>query len=306
MLARGSLQTRLGAVALCALVWLGAAPAAAQPTPRPAGPAAAARVIALPPLTTLGDESSRAEIRKVAQDLEKAMAEPGTRVIGPDAVSDAVKKAKKPLLRECGGELACLVELGQLVGATHVVAGEVGGLGAAQVVGLRLVDVGAGKDVRNTTLEVGTDRDGGARGAVTRLLSPARYTGKLAVEVDASGASIYLSGTVLGKSPAAPIELPVGSHALRVTHPEYRDFVRFVDVTFGATTTVKVGLQQFPIVANQVNQKPRRNEIVTWVDPPWYRRWYVLVGAGVVVLGAATALAAGEDLTFDYTRPIGP
>ena len=49
----------------------------------------------------------------------------------------------------------------------------------------------------------------------------------------------------------------------------------------------------------------------TSVAPPQeVSRWMLAPtlahAAGVVVLGAATALAAGEDLTFDYTRPIGP
>ena len=48
---------------------------------------------------------------------------------------------------------------------------------------------------------------------------------------------------VVGKSPLAPQTLSVGTHALRVTHPEYRDFVRFVDVEFDTPAAVKVDHQ---------------------------------------------------------------
>ena len=33
--------------------------------------------------------------------------------------------------------------------------------------------------------------------------------------------------------------MPVGTQAVRVTHPEYHDFVKFVDVDYGKTTEVQ-------------------------------------------------------------------
>ena len=294
---------RLGCLLLLLLVAITATAANAQPGRGPAAtPAPVARIVALTPLSALGDERTRKELSGVTQQLVQALAKPGTRVIGPDAVSEAIRKSKRGVLRDCLNELSCLVEIGQLVAATHIIAAEVGGLGAAQVVGLRLIDVAQKSELRATTLEVGASQGGGAQGAVARLLEPSRFVGKLAIDVTAQGANIYVNGRAQGRSPAAPFELPVGTHALRVTHPEFRDFVRFVDVEFAATTTLRINLQRVPIVANQVVGKPAANQTVTWIDPPWYRRWYVVAAAGALAFGIGAALAYDAAPDYDYVR----
>ena len=94
---------------------------------------------------------------------------------------------------------------------------------------LKLVEVGARREVRSTTLELeAARREEEVRAGVTRLLAPERYVGTLALDVSVPGAVIYLDGQRLGAAPLAPHRIAVGEHAVRVTHPEYRDFVRFV------------------------------------------------------------------------------
>jgi len=284
-----------------------ATPAAAQ-TPH---------VVALAPLSTLGAETTGAAARKLTADIERALGEvAGVKVVGAREVSGQIKKAKKPQLRACDGGAACLSDLGKLVGADAVVYGEVGGLGDVQVVYLALIDVAHGKELRSTTLQFGgADTGGGAKGAAVRLLAPEDYLGRLALDVDAKGASIYVDGKLVGKSPAQPVDLPVGTHALRVTHPEFRDFVRFVDVPFGRTAEVKVGLQQYPIIERDVESKvgnATRRDFITYVPggrPPWYRRWYVIAGFGALVLvgaGVVAGAAAGGGPSADHTSTIDP
>jgi len=173
---------------------------------------------------------------------------------------------------------------------------------------LQLVDVASGKITRSTTLQLGAaadDTQGGARGAAVRLLAPDKFVGALAITVDTPGATIYIDGKRVGKSPAPPIALPVGTHALRVTHPEYRDYVRFVDVPFAEQPApVQVGLQQFPIVEKDLQSQDGTTaplEHVTYLPAgpsPWYRRWYVLAA-----FGAATAVAAGVVFDLTASRP---
>jgi PEGA domain len=283
-----------------------AAPAAAQPP----------HVVALAPLSTLGTETTGAAARKLTAEIERALAEvPGVKVVGARDVSVRIKRAHKSALRACDGGARCLTDLGKLVGADAVVYGEVGGLGDVQVVYLELIDVGHGKEVRSTTLQVGGgDTAGGAPGAAVRLLSPEQFVGRLAVDVDAKGASIYVDGKVVGTSPAGPVDLPVGTHALRVTHPEFRDFVRFVDVPFGKTSEVKVGLQQYPIIERDVESRvgtATRRDYITYAPggrPRWYRRWYVVAGFGALVLVGAGALAgaAAGGPSADHTSTIDP
>lgn len=277
---------------------------AQQPAPK--------HVVVIAPLTALGSEDTSESAKKVQEDLERAVGTvAGTTVIGSKAALAAVKKAKRPELRVCEADLTCLTELGKLVGADMVVAGEAGGLGEVKVVYLQLVEVSKAKSVRSTTLEVGDGASGGAEGAAYRLLAPAKYVGTTTLNVDAKGATIYVDGKKVGKSPSPPIQLSVGTHALRVTHPEYRDFVRFVDVGFNANETIDVALQQFPIIQTELSgtgENPTGN--VTYIDKPapWYRKWWAIAAfSGIVVVAAgATAGIIADGVDADTVRPVTP
>lgn len=274
-----------------------------------ASTAYADQTVALAPLSTLGQEDTSAATKKLAQQIEAALAAlPGTKVIPSTVVGDAIKKAKKPALRACEGDNKCLGEVGALVNANIVIAGEVGGLGASQVVYLSATDVATGKELRSTTLTVGASDDGGgANGAAVRLLEPDRYRGTLHFAIDVSGATIYVNGTKAPLTPKGELALPVGTHAVRVTHPEYRDFVKFVSVPYGQTVEVPVGMQQYPIVQHDLAGKPIDRGTVHYVDPPAWRRWYV-VGPAAVVLGVAAAIVVAmvvHDQPDGQTRTIG-
>ena len=107
----------------------------------------AERVVAIAPLSTLGAEDTSAAARKLIGQIEAAVAAlPGTRVVRAQQVSDAIKRARKPQLRACEGDAACLTELAGLVGAQIVISGEVGGLGDSRVVYLAATE--NGKELR--------------------------------------------------------------------------------------------------------------------------------------------------------------
>ncbi|MEO7730790.1 MAG: PEGA domain-containing protein [Kofleriaceae bacterium] len=251
-------------------------------------PAYAERIVAIAPLSTLGAEDTSTGTRTLIAQIEAAVAAlPGTTVVRAAQVSDAIKKARKPQLRACEGDDACLAELGTLVGAQIVIAGEVGGLGESKVVYLAASE--HGKELRSTTLAVGARGDSGAAGAVVRLLDPDGYRGALRLAIDVSGATIYVNGTRVVPSARGELVLPVGAQAVRVTHPEYHDFVRFIDVEYGKTTNVAVGLQQYPITKRDLQGKPIDRDKVEYIDPPRWRRWYV-VGPAAVGLGIVTAV----------------
>lgn len=254
-----------------------------------AGSARGERVIAVAPFSTMGAEDTSTGTKQVLAELEAAIAAlPDTRVVRASQVADAIKKARRPQLRACEGEAACLGELAGLVGAQLVVSGEVGGLGESKVVYLAAIEAaGGGKELRSTTLAVGAADDGaGARGAVVRLLDPDSYRGALRLAIDAAGATVYVNGTKVTPSARGELALPVGTHAVRVTHPEYHDFVRFIDVEYGKPVEVTVGLQQYPIARGELAGAARAAGGVEYVDPPLWRRWYVVGPAaiGVAVL----------------------
>lgn len=273
------------------------------------GTAHAQRIVAVAPLSTLDAEDTSASTKKLTGQLEAAIAAlAGTKVVSSAQVADAIKKAKKPGLKSCEGDTACLAELGRLVGAQVVIAGQVGGLGESKVVYLGATDVASAKELRSTTLAVGAKEDpNGPTGAVIRLLDPDKYRGVLHFAIDVTGATLYVNGSKVGLSPKGDLALPVGTQAVRVTHPEYRDFVRFIDVPFGKTTDVAVGMTQYPIIQRDIQGNPINRDKVVYVDPPVWRRWYV-VGPAAVGLAILTGVLVGvlvHDLPDTPCRQVG-
>lgn len=268
----------------------------------------AERVVALTPLTAVGAEDTTASTKTVIAQLENAIAAmPETKVIRAAAVGDAITKAKKPALKVCDLDPGCLAEVGKLVGANVVIAGEVVGIGDAKVIYLNASE--PGKQAKSTTLTLGgkDDSGGGPQGAVIRLLDPDKYRGTLHFTIDAAGATIFVNGSKMPPDAKGNIALTVGTQAVRVTHPEYQDFVRFVDVQYGKVVEVPVNMKQYPIVRRDLQGKPINRDTINYVDPPWYKRWYVITG-GAVVLGVATAIIVGtivHDLPGDNCRKVG-
>ncbi len=268
-------------------------------------PAHAERTVAVAPLSTLGAEDTSAAVKRLTTQIEAAVVGlGGTKVVSAAQVADAIRRAKRPQLKACEGEAACLAELGRLVGAQIVIAGEVGGLGDAKVIYLGATDVGSSRELRSTTLAVGGGQadDGGPQGAVVRLLEPDRYRGSLRFAIDVTGATVYVNGSKSAPSARGELPLPVGTHAVRVTHPEYHDFVRFIDVTYGKTTDVAVTMQQYPIVRRDLQGKPISSDGVVYLDPPWYRRWYV-VGPAAVGLAIVTGVIVAAIVHDPFEVP---
>lgn len=274
-----------------------------------AAPAHADRTVAFAPLTAVGNEDTSPATKKLAGQLEAATAAlPGTQVIPAATVNQQITAAKQPQLRACELEAACLAQLGKLVGASVVIAGEVVGIGEARVIYLSAVDVTGSRPPSSTTLTFGSKDDGGgASGAIVRLLEPQRFTGTLHFAIDTQGATVYVNGSKVALSGTGDVTLPVGTQAVRVTHPEYRDFVRFIDVPYGKTTDVAVGLTQYPIVQRDVQGKPLDRDHIRYVDPPLWRRWYV-VGPAAVGLAIVTGIVVGylaHDLPDGECRKLG-
>jgi hypothetical protein len=296
-------------VALVIALLLLPSAAGAQPAAAP-GPT---RKVALAPVATFGEETKSKQLKIIEKAIGDGLGSvPGIELIDAERVSAEIKKSKKIELRVCDGEAACLAELGQLVGAAEVVFAEVGGLGESQVAYLKLVDVGKKAEVRSTTMEIAAvaELKAAARGASFRLLDPDKYVGRLVCKVDVDGATIYVNGARSAKSPARPISLPVGTHALRIAHPEFRDFVRFVDISFDKDAVVEAPMQQFPIVSRDIIHKEGTGGtkvIYQGVEPtPWYRQWYTVAGGGALLLVGSAVLfgVLADGLDFDGEKVV--
>ena len=275
------------------------------------------RRVALAPLSTLGSEAKAKETAAIEDALVASIdAIPDLVAVPAKQLRRAIRKAKRSELKVCDGDVPCLAELGGLVDAELVVYGELGGLGDAQVLALKLVDTASRREVRSTTAQFGGERglDAALRGASYRLLAPGLYKGTLTLKVDIEGATIFLDGDKVATSPTPPLAVEVGNHALRVTHPEYRDYVRFVDVAFDQTTAIQVGMKAFPIVEDEMRQRGAGG-IAGPIDSgphgtqptPWYRRWYTIAGAGAIVFVGSAVLVGmlSDGIDADREEVVG-
>ncbi len=268
------------------------------------------RTVAITPLSTLGAEDKSAATKKLVTQIEQAFASlPGTKVVPAAQVNAAIDKAKKPQLKQCEGDAACVTELGKLVGAQFVVTGEIGGLGDSKVVYLKLTDVGAGRELRSTTLALGAkDSADTPIGAAVRLSDPDKYRGTVKFAFDVSGASVLVNGTKVQLNASKELQLPVGTHAVTVTHPQYHNFVKFVEVPYGKTTDVQVGMKQYPIVEHDIQAKPGSRDTIEYVDPPLWRRPYVTgpaIAILAIVTGIVVARIAHDFPDYDNCRKVG-
>ena len=268
------------------------------------------RVVAVTPLSTLGAEDKSAGTKKLLVQIEQAIASlPQTKVVPSAQVAAAIDKAKKPQLKQCEGDAGCVSDIGKLVGAQLVITGEVGGLGESKVVYLKTTDVAGGRELRSTTLAIGAkDSLDSPLGAAVRLLDPDRYTGSVRFQFDVSNASVLVNGTKVTLGANKTLALPVGTHAVTVTHPQYHNFVKFVEVPYGRTTDVEVSMKQYPIVEHDVRAKPESRDTIDYIDPPWYRRWYIVYPAIAAIaagVGVAVGVAVHKFPDFQNCRKLG-
>lgn len=223
----------------------------------------------------------------------------------------ALRKMKQPLVASprlaeaaaCHGDETCLAQLGSNVGAKRIILLEEAGLADATIIYVRLITVQHAQVERQITFDPQNSAQGGPLGAMTELLTPTAFVGRLALRCNVDGAVVYVDGSRLGVTPWAGGELPVGTHALRVTHPEHRDGVQFIDIRFGQATETAITLREIGAVDAAV--------VGTRWDPavrPWYRHWGVLV-AGAAVLGGVAAYFAydmAHEFEPDHTIIVTP
>ncbi|MDB4970007.1 MAG: hypothetical protein JWN44_5696 [Myxococcales bacterium] len=179
--------------------------------------------------------------------------------------------------------------LGKETSSQRAVSVEATPLGEGLVIYLQAVEVPSGRVLGSTTISLAGgntraphDRDT-VRAALMRILDPGRYNGRLQIRLDVQGAEVQIDGR---PSHSGLVELPVGTHALRVTHPAYHDFLRFLDVEFDKTLPVDINLAAYPLAEGEMTENQKRGLPSATRKPlKWYRTWWALSLAGVAVTG---------------------
>ncbi len=310
------MRTLAKPLAIAALVF-SLAPASAEAKKAPAKKAPAAKKAAttsvvLAPLSSLSVAKPKALVA-IEKTIEAGLAKvPNLSLVNARSAAAKADKAKRPELRTCEGAPACLAELGVLVGTQYVIHAEVGGLGESQIIYLKLIATNTGKEVRSTLIELASGGDSAAESlaAATRLLAPETYLGKLALSTKVKGATIYLDGQKRGTTPSKTISASVGSHAIRITHPEHRDFVRFIDLKFGEQTKVTADLQLLPGVSRRLALEGVIGGGGAALGPvgstPWYYRWYSIAGGATAITVTSAVIFAliGDKIDSEDVRDL--
>lgn len=258
---------------------------------------------ALKPLEAIGMDRKRVDAVTAAL-AEQIAAVPGVKLAPLAGVRRFLKSRDGAAFAVCEGDVQCVYKLGTLIGAPLVVAGDLSGLAKGYVLFLRLADPAKQEVVRKVSVVYGGEPGKEAsvlKEAAYRLLAPEKFVGKVAFDIDVKGAKVFLNGQPLGESPVAVREVQAGTHALRVTHPAYHDYLRFIEVGFEQTTTVKVSLKMYPIIAEEVKAKGGPGAEPVKVAPgqqviyrplPWYKKWWFITSVGAAVLAATVTTVA--------------
>jgi hypothetical protein len=159
-------------------------------------------------------------------------------------------------------------------------------------------------------------------GAVAQLLvSLEPVAGVLAVQSDVPRADVWVDGAKLGQTPLKDVELPPGSHEVRVSRAGYVPSVTQLSVRLGSAYEVRAQLK--PLAPAEVAQTDRPEQAhltpsealapapgpldetappaAVEAGPPWYGRWYVWAGAGAIVAATAVGVALAAQ-----PRPLDP
>jgi hypothetical protein len=145
--------------------------------------------------------------------------------------------------------------------------------------------------------------EAGKKLQLTALLEPT--SGVLAIRTRPPGAQVLVDDKPVGVTPLANLLLPPGSYELRIKLPGYMDDVSRIAVRAGRDYPVQLELVPQPHAGDRpaaVALSPNPASTSALPGPvaetqaeaphPWYKRWYIWAGVGVVAAAAVGVAAA--------------
>jgi hypothetical protein len=196
-------------------------------------------------LVSLGLDTSTADamLDMLRGEMQKVV---GDRlVVSARAVEEDTRKA----VDECDDKIACLAEATGAFGAQRAVFGVVTNLGDTYSMSLKLLDVKRREVIARESATLTGDRNQLLQQIeilLFRLIAPSRLLGNLTLNIDATGADVYVDGEKVGTTPLTQKLKPLseGEHSLKVTAPRIEDYFTFFKVFYGKTTEVTVDATQ--------------------------------------------------------------
>jgi hypothetical protein len=233
--------------------------------------------IAIMPLSSLGstDEAVQAIERVLHGELRKLI---GGRLVTASEIGRSDAKIPAELER-CEGVLDCLLEVCGAYGWRAFIVGNVTGLGDDRAINLKLVDIGAGKEIRHASQNASGDEGlliKEMRKAAVTLLAPELLVGTLEIHAEQPGLQIVIDGQLAGTTPLARplIPLGVGSHAIEASGKGLVTLSKMVDIEYDETVPLTISLPA--------------NAVFVGGNTPFRARWWPWVITAVGVAGVAT------------------
>ncbi len=214
-------------------------------------------------------------------------------VLGTDQVRVIYGSDLDQALATCAGDASCLAQIGKKVGAVDVVLVAVSELGDV-ILTMQRIEVRRSEVVARIADSFATGAvpsDDQINGYLTRLLAPTDFMryGTIEIVSNLPGAAVTVGGQPRGKTPIAPLKLPApASYDVRLEATGYVPWVSRIALPADG---------EMRVVAEMSKQG---------TDGAWYGRWYVLVGASVLIAGAAgTAIYFGTRTEVPDRVPVG-
>ncbi len=216
------------------------------------------------------------------------------------------KLADRADLLSCGGETACLCEIGKALDVDKLVTGVIGELGDDYTFDLKLIDIAGCSEERRINEALSGREDlliSAIRQALYKLVAPRLFVGSMSVEVPVTGADVVVDGRSVGRTPLdRPISgLSPGVHRLRIAREGFSEFTEEVPVRFQQTTRVMVDLVKSVLTGLSYEEEHQPGQTPEPVQPPVVEAGPVEPPTSIMRilawssggLTAATAAAAG-------------
>ncbi len=132
--------------------------------------------------------------------------------------------------------------------------------------------------------------------------------GRLVLTIDPPGAQVLVDGDLVGTSPVPDLEVPEGTHEVRVEHPGFLPETHSVEVTRGGQASLTITLLRLPALpdAQGGGEEAPPPPTAPAGDPALRATGWVLLAAAVVVgLAGATAAVLALDRSQSY-QDAGP
>ncbi len=163
---------------------------------------------------------------------------------------------------DCSSE-ECIIEVGQLLGVSHMIAGSIGKLGQLYTIQLRLIDVSTSEMVHTATSECRcpieevlsrTTKEIAAK--IARIVKFSRYGG-LAVTTTPSSANLFINSKKTGVTPYHNEMLEPGTYRIRIDKSTYNGLKDTVTVNKGKIVECTYNLFHTQAFIDSVNETKR-------------------------------------------------